>query len=427
MREIIYYQDSFQTERLFIRPFTDDTIAESAVKDIIQDVRREGDSSLVRYAKILDGATIDSLFVTQEEIENSEFYMDKNVKIAIENASRNIAKFHKAQSVPETDIETLPGVRCVLKRVPIERIGLYIPGGTAPLFSTLLMLAIPAKIAGCKEITVFTPPAKDGSVNKNILYSAKVAGIKNIVKAGGAQAIAAMAYGTESIKKCDKIFGPGNRYVSIAKQFVSNTVSVDMFAGPSELMVIADDTANSSFVAADLLSQAEHGKDSQVILLSLSESFAHKCSSEIDKQIQKLSRREETEESLRKSKIVVISSLDEAIKIANKYAPEHLIISVKEPWECADRITSAGSIFIGNFSPESAGDYASGTNHKLPTGGWAKSQGGITTDSFCRTYTIQEISERGLYSLANTIEVMSAAEGLEAHMNAVKIRIGGVE
>ncbi|MDD2491561.1 MAG: histidinol dehydrogenase, partial [Bacteroidales bacterium] len=276
MRETIYYPDNKLISEILIRPFADDPSAEMAVKDIISDIRRGGDNSLVRYAKILDGATIDNLYVSKKEIEDCESFIDNEVKEAINIAAQNIEKFHKAQPLPDTDIETIPGVRCVLKRVPIERVGLYIPGGSAPLFSTVLMLAIPAKIAGCKEIVIFTPPSKEGAVNNLILYSAKVAGVEKIVKAGGAQAIAAMAYGTESITPCNKIFGPGNRYVSIAKQQVSKRVSIDMYAGPSELMVIADETANSKFVASDLLSQAEHGVDSQVILLTTSEEIAIK-------------------------------------------------------------------------------------------------------------------------------------------------------
>jgi histidinol dehydrogenase len=285
------------------------------------------------------------------------------------------------------------------------------------------MLAIPAKIAGCKEIVIFTPPSKEGAVNNLILYSAKVAGVEKIVKAGGAQAIAAMAYGTESITPCNKIFGPGNRYVSIAKQQVSKRVSIDMYAGPSELMIIADETANSKFVASDLLSQAEHGVDSQVILLTTSEEVALKSRGEVYTQIEKLPREKELEGALLKSKIVVLKSIQDAIEIANQYAPEHLIIATKNPWDIADKINSAGSIFIGNYSPESAGDYASGTNHTLPTGGWAKSQGGVTTESFSRTVTIQEISKDGLLRLAPTIEAMAAAEGLEAHKFAVKSRV----
>ena len=423
MRETIYYPDNKLISEILIRPFADDPSAEMAVKDIISDIRRGGDKSLVRYAKILDGATIDNLYVSKKEIEDCELLIDSDVKEAINIAAQNIEKFHKAQPLPETDIETLPGVRCVLKRVPIERVGLYIPGGSAPLFSTVLMLAIPAKIAGCKEVIIFTPPSKDGTVNNLILYSAKVAGVEKIVKAGGAQAIAAMAYGTESITPCNKIFGPGNRYVSIAKQQVSKRVSIDMYAGPSELMVIADETANSKFVASDLLSQAEHGVDSQVILLTTSEEIAIKCRGEIYTQIEKLPRRKELEGALLKSKIVVLKSIQDAIKIANEYAPEHLIIATKNPWDVADKINSAGSIFIGNYSPESAGDYASGTNHTLPTGGWAKSQGGVTTDCFSRTVTIQEITKEGLLTLASTIKTMALAEGLEAHNVAVKTRV----
>lgn len=427
MTEVIYYPNKDQRKSILVRPYAEDFATEAAVKDIINDIKRCGDKSLVRYAKILDGAIIESLYVSKEEIEKSEYSVSLEVREALRKAAENISKFHIAQELPIVDVSISDGVRCVLKRIPIDRVGLYIPGGTAPLFSTVLMLAIPAKIAGCEDITIFTPPSKDGSVNKEILYSAKLAGVEKIVKAGGAQAIAAMAYGTETIAPCNKIFGPGNRYVSVAKQIVSKDVSIDMFAGPSELMVIADESANSSFIAADLLSQAEHGVDSQVFLVSTSEALANSCKTEILNQINNLPRRAELEGALLRSKIIVVKSLNNAVDIANEYAPEHLIIATKEPWSIADTIKSAGSVFIGNYSPESAGDYASGTNHTLPTGGWAKSQGGVTVDSFCRTMTIQELTKSGLRNLAPTIEAMAIAEGLEAHKNAVKIRLEGID
>lgn len=423
MTEIIYYPDLELRKRILARPFADDSATESAVNEIVRDVKRGGDKSLLRYAKILDGVALESLYVSKEEIENSEFLVSSEVKEAITNAAINISKFHKAQIAQDTDIETSPGVRCILRRSAIDRVGLYIPGGTAPLFSTLLMLAIPAKIAGCKDITIFTPPSKDGSVNNLILYSAKVVGVNKIIKAGGAQAIAAMAYGTESIVPCNKIFGPGNRYVSIAKQIVSKDVSIDMFAGPSELMVIADNSANSSFIAADLLSQAEHGGDSQVFLISTSEDLAIKCREEVINQLENLPRKRELEGALLKSRIIVVRSIMDAVEIANVYAPEHLIVAAENPWEIVNNVYSAGSIFIGNYSPESAGDYASGTNHTLPTGGWARSKGGVTTDSFCRSFTIQEITKIGLQGLSDTIQTMAKSEGLDAHANAVKIRM----
>ena len=423
MTEIIYYPDLELRKRILARPFADDSATESAVNEIVRDVKRGGDKSLLRYAKILDGVALESLYVSKEEIENSEFLVSSEVKEAITNAAINISKFHKAQIAQDTDIETSPGVRCILRRSAIDRVGLYIPGGTAPLFSTLLMLAIPAKIVGCKDITIFTPPSKDGSVNNLILYSAKVVGVNKIIKAGGAQAIAAMAYGTESIVPCNKIFGPGNRYVSIAKQIVSKDVSIDMFAGPSELMVIADNTANSSFIAADLLSQAEHGGDSQVFLISTSEDLAVKCREEVINQLENLPRKRELEGALLKSRIIVVRSIMDAVEIANVYAPEHLIVAAENPWEIVNNVYSAGSIFIGNYSPESAGDYASGTNHTLPTGGWARSKGGVTKDSFCRSFTIQEITKIGLQGLSDTIQTMAKSEGLDAHANAVKIRM----
>lgn len=423
MTEIIYYPDNNLKKKILSRPFSDDSSVEDAVKDIIADVRRNGDSALFRYARVLDGAKLETLLVSENEINESVQAASAELKSAIAKASENISTFHKAQIVPEVNVETSAGVRCVQRRVPVQKVGLYVPGGSAPLFSTVLMLAIPAKIAGCEEITLFTPPAKDGTINQAILYAAKVAGVDKIVKSGGAQAVAAMAYGTESISPVDKIFGPGNRYVAAAKQLVSSRVSIDMFAGPSEVMIIADDSAVPRFVAADLLSQAEHGPDSQVLLLTTSESLAIKCREEIDRQLAELSRKRELDGALRNSRIVVMENLEQTVDMANEYAPEHLIIVTENPWGIADKIKAAGSVFIGNYSPESAGDYASGTNHTLPTGGWARSQGGISTDSFCRTITYQELTREGLSNLSRTIETMALAEGLEAHCNAVRVRM----
>lgn len=423
MTEIIYYPDNNLKKKILSRPFSDDSSVEDAVKDIIADVRRNGDSALFRYARVLDGAKLETLLVSENEINESVQAASAELKSAIAKASENISTFHKAQIVPEVNVETSAGVRCVQRRVPVQKVGLYVPGGSAPLFSTVLMLAIPAKIAGCEEITLFTPPAKDGTINQAILYAAKAAGVDKIVKSGGAQAVAAMAYGTESISPVDKIFGPGNRYVAAAKQLVSSRVSIDMFAGPSEVMIIADDSAVPRFVAADLLSQAEHGPDSQVLLLTTSESLAIKCREEIDRQLAELSRKRELDGALRNSRIVVMENLEQTVDMANEYAPEHLIIVTENPWGIADKIKAAGSVFIGNYSPESAGDYASGTNHTLPTGGWARSQGGISTDSFCRTITYQELTREGLSNLSRTIETMALAEGLEAHCNAVRVRM----
>lgn len=423
MTEIIYYPDNNLKKKILSRPFSDDSSVEDVVKDIIADVRRNGDSALFRYARVLDGAKLETLLVSENEINESVQAASGELKDAIAKASENISTFHRAQIVPEVNVETSAGVRCVQRRVPVQKVGLYVPGGSAPLFSTVLMLAIPAKIAGCEEITLFTPPAKDGTINQAILYAAKVAGVDKIVKSGGAQAVAAMAYGTESISPVDKIFGPGNRYVAAAKQLVSSRVSIDMFAGPSEVMIIADDSAVPRFVAADLLSQAEHGPDSQVLLLTTSESLAIKCREEIDRQLAELSRKRELDGALRNSRIVVMENLEQAVDMANEYAPEHLIIVTENPWGIADKIKAAGSVFIGNYSPESAGDYASGTNHTLPTGGWARSQGGISTDSFCRTITYQELTREGLSNLSRTIETMALAEGLEAHCKAVRVRM----
>lgn len=423
MTEIIYYPDNNLKKKILSRPFSDDSSVEDAVKDIIADVRRNGDSALFRYARVLDGAKLETLLVSENEINESVQGVSDELKASIAKASENISTFHRAQIVPEVNVETSAGVRCVQRRVPVQKVGLYVPGGSAPLFSTVLMLAIPAKIAGCEEITLFTPPAKDGTINQAILYAAKVAGVDKIVKSGGAQAVAALAYGTESISPVDKIFGPGNRYVAAAKQLVSSRVSIDMFAGPSEVMIIADDSAVPRFVAADLLSQAEHGPDSQVLLLTSSEYLAIKCREEIDRQLAELSRKRELDGALRNSRIVVLENLEQAVEMANEYAPEHLIIVTENPWGIADKIKAAGSVFIGNYSPESAGDYASGTNHTLPTGGWARSQGGISTDSFCRTITYQELTREGLSNLSRTIETMALAEGLEAHCKAVRVRM----
>lgn len=372
---------------------------------------------------MFDKVELSSLLVSEEEIKQGIEQIGQELKTAIETASSNIRKFHESQRFETKVIETSTGVKCWQKSVAIENVGLYIPGGTAPLFSTVLMLAIPANIAGCKEIVLCTPPRKDGTLPPAVLLAAKLAGITKVFKIGGIQAIAAMAYGTESVPKVSKIFGPGNQYVQAAKQLVSiSDVSIDMPAGPSEVAVMADDSAIPAFVAADLLSQAEHGADSQVILVTTSESLIEKVQVEIDNQLRLLPRIDIADKALENSRILLVENEDEMVEMINLYAPEHLIISLKNYSEVAEKIVNAGSIFLGNYTPESAGDYASGTNHTLPTNGWAKSYSGVNLDSFIRKITFQEISKEGIDGLAPIIAQMAEAESLMAHKNAAVIR-----
>ncbi|MHC1779963.1 MAG: histidinol dehydrogenase [Bacteroidales bacterium] len=410
-------------EELTRRVAANSNTVELRVMEIISQVKRYGDSAVLSYSGKFDGVVPDSLILEKEYTESCKELIDEDLKNAIEIAAANIEKFHKAQLPKEIDIETIPGVRCIRRSFPIERVGIYIPGGGAPLFSTVLMLAIPAKIAGCKEVVLFTPPDLYGKVNPVIAYTAARFGVSTIVRAGGAQAIAAMAYGTESIKRVDKIFGPGNQYVTTAKQLVSKDVAIDMAAGPSELMVIADSSANPAFVAADLLSQAEHGLDSQVILLTKEKSIAKSIIDEVNIQKRGLPRKKEIESSLSGSMAIVFKSMADITDFANAYAPEHLIISTEEPWLVSSGIRAAGSIFIGNYSPESMGDYASGTNHTLPTGGWARSASGVGTESFMHQITYQEITEEGLENLGGAVSIMAGNESLNGHKNAVEIRL----
>lgn len=394
------------------------------VEAIVERVAREGDAALFALAEQIDGVSLDSLVVTYEEFAYAESRVSDEVKSAIEVAVKNISAFHQAQLPKELRVITQEGVKCVQRPVAIRRVGLYIPGGTAPLFSTVLMLALPAEIAGCGEIILCTPTDKQGRVAAEVLYAARRCGVTNVYKAGGAQAIAAMAYGTESIPKVDKIFGPGNRYVTMAKQMVAaRNTAIDMPAGPSEVMVLADASANPTFVAADMLSQAEHGRDSQAIVVCDSVALAESVAAEVERQRVLLSRADYVAESLANSRAIVFDSRDDMVAFANEYAAEHLIVSMASAWDVVDKITAAGSIFIGNFSPESAGDYASGTNHTLPTSGWAHSCSGVNIDSFVRKITIQELSKSGIEALAPTIIAMAEAEGLEAHAAAVKVRI----
>ena len=402
----------------------DNSLIAERVQAIVDRVAREGDAALKALAKDIDGVELDSLKVSDEEFVEAAEKVSPEVKAAIEVARKNISAFHTAQLPREVRVETQPGVVCIQRPVAIRRVGLYIPGGTAPLFSTVLMLALPAKIAGCEEVVLCTPTNKEGKVAAEVLYAAQQCGVTSVYKVGGAQAVAAMAYGTESVSKVDKIFGPGNRYVTLAKQLVSGrNTSIDMPAGPSEVMVMADESADARFVAADLLSQAEHGRDSQAMVVCNSEALAEAVMAEVERQATQLSRGEYIAESLKNSRAVVFANRKEMIDFANAYAAEHLIVSMQDAWSVVDKITAAGSIFVGNYSPESAGDYASGTNHTLPTSGWAHSCSGVNVDSFMRKMTIQELSKEGLQGLSSTIVAMADAEGLEAHAAAVKVRM----
>ena len=402
----------------------DNSLIEERVKAIVERVEREGDAAIRALAQEIDGVELRSLKVEEQEFKQAEAKVSSEVKSAIEVAVKNITSFHTAQLPQEVRVETQPGVVCIQRPVAIERVGLYIPGGTAPLFSTVLMLALPAKIAGCREVVLCTPTNKQGEVAAEVLYAARRCGVTSVFKVGGAQAVAAMAYGTESVPKVGKIFGPGNRYVTLAKQLVSGrNTSIDMPAGPSEVMVMADESASAEFVAADFLSQAEHGKDSQAMVVCSSVAIAEAVKAEVERQAAQLSREEYVSESLRHSRAVVFDEREQMIAFANEYAAEHLIVAMEDAWSVVDKITAAGSVFVGNYSPESAGDYASGTNHTLPTSGWAHSCSGVNIDSFMRKMTIQELTQEGLQALAPTIIAMADAEGLGAHAAAVKVRM----
>ncbi len=406
------------------RPLMDSSGLEVIVKEILQKVRNEGDKALFELTAKFEGAILPALSVPYSVVAESEQMVPAAMKKALETAKANIEKFHSAQLCDEEAIETFPGVRCWRKTVPLERVGLYIPGGNAPLFSTVMMLAIPAKIAGCKEIMICTPPGKGGEVNPLILYAAMISGVTKVFRVGGAQAVAAMAFGTGSIPKADKIFGPGNQYVTKAKELVqSEGIPIDVPAGPSEVLVIADDTADPSFVAADLLAQAEHGVDSQVVLLSTSKELLTAVESEIRTQAELLPRKEIAVKALENSLSVQFSTLEECIDFSNMYAPEHLIITTSDPEILSDKITNAGSVFLGKYSCESAGDYATGTNHTLPTNGFARSYSGVTTDSFMKKISFQELSAEGIRKLGPVIELMAEAELLTGHKNAVTLRL----
>ena len=422
--KILNNPDSNTWEKELARPVHKTKQINKIVKPILRKVKRNGDKALIKFALEYDHVQLESLLVSEKEIKSSENSLSKELKEAIQVAKINIEKFHKAQVSEDLVEEVMPGVVCKRKSMPIQKVGLYIPGGTAPLFSTVLMLGIPAKIAGCKEIVLCTPPDRHGEIHPAILYTADLIGITKIIKAGGAQAIAAMTFGTNTVPKVDKIFGPGNQYVTAAKQMATKYgVAIDMPAGPSEVLVYADKTAVPAFVAADLLSQAEHGVDSQVVLVTNSEKFAQKVIKEIDAQVEELPRKDIAVKALKNSRAVIMKDQIQALELINEYAPEHLIISVENEEEVVNSIYNAGSIFIGNFTPESAGDYASGTNHTLPTYGYARNYSGVSLDSFIKKMTYQKITEEGIKNLGPTIEVMAANELLEAHKNAVTIRL----
>ena len=396
------------------------------VAAILAEVRTGGDAALRRIVRRIEGYLPETFEVTRERRAEAAKAVSPQLKAALEQAKANIEAFHRAQLPAQVEVETMPGVRCVQRAVAIGRAGLYIPGGKAPLFSTVLMLALPARIAGCREVILCTPCGRDGRIAPEILYAADLCGVDRVFALGGAQAVAAMAYGTESIPRVDKIFGPGNRYVTKAKQLVgANDVAVDLPAGPSEVLVLADDEASPAFAAADLLSQAEHGGDSQAVLVCPSVEFARDTQRAVGEQLLQLRRGETIREALRQSRIVVLDSREKMIGFANAYAPEHLIISMRDAWDVAAQITAAGSVFIGPWSPESAGDYASGTNHTLPTGGWARAYSGVNTDSFLRKITYQELSRKGFATLSPTVIAMAEAEGLGAHAAAVRVRMKG--
>ena len=425
---IIKYPKQEEWAEICQRPHLDITQLQATVNTVLSDVRTRGDEAVKEYEERFDHAVLTSLAVTEAEIDEAERLVSEELKAAIVLAHENIHQFHAAQKFEGHKIQTREGVTCWQKSVAIEKVGLYIPGGTAPLFSTVLMLATPAKIAGCREIVLCTPPNREGKVNPAILVAARVAGVSKIFKAGGVQAIGAMAYGTQSVPKVFKIFGPGNQYVMAAKQQVSlGEVAIDMPAGPSEVCVLADETANPAFVAADLLSQAEHGIDSQVLLISTSEDMMQQVQAEVECQLNLLPRKEIAQKALENSRMVLVASADEMMALSNAYAPEHLIIQTKNYDEMAAQVINAGSVFLGQYACESAGDYASGTNHTLPTHGYATAYSGVNLDSYCRKITFQHLSEEGVRQIGHAVELMAGAEQLDAHKNAMSVRLNAIE
>lgn len=418
------YPSPDQWEELVKRPVTDNSALEKPVRRILRKVKEDGDRAVRKFTNEFDGVKLKKLQVTEKEIKTAAALLPDELKAAIRLAKENIERFHQSQREAITVTETMPGIRCWRQSLPIEKAGLYIPGGTAPLFSTVLMLAVPASLAGCKEIILCTPPGKDGSVHPAILFTAALCGITQVFKAGGVQAIGAMAYGTESIPRVFKLFGPGNQYVTLAKQLVQQDgVAIDMPAGPSEVLVIADASAHPAFVASDLLSQAEHGADSQVILLTPSAALAGEVEKEVEKQLNQLPRKAIAEKALANSRTILLNNMQEAVAFSNFYAPEHLILACDDAESIAQQVTAAGSVFIGHYSPESAGDYASGTNHTLPTNGYAAMYSGVSLDSFMKKITFQQLSQEGLQRIGDSVMTMAAAEGLDAHKNAIAIRL----
>ncbi|MFT4610821.1 MAG: histidinol dehydrogenase [Glaciecola sp.] len=401
---------------------------ENTVTEIFNDVKRQGDKAVSKYTALFDGAQLKTVVVSKEEVTNAVSMVSEELKEAIQIAKKNIETFHAAQKTERVSVQTSKGVDCWQEKRPIQKVGLYIPGGTAPLFSTVLMLTVPANIAGCNEIVLCSPPNKEGKIANEILYTAQLCGVTKIIKVGGIQAIAGLTFGTETIPQVYKIFGPGNQYVTVAKQLATKYgVAIDMPAGPSELLVVADDTANASYVASDLLSQAEHGDDSQVILVSTSRQLIDDVSFEVDKQIKRLPRQGMAQKAIDNSKLIYVENDDIALDMINDYAPEHFIVCTKNENFYVDNIANAGSVFIGNYTPESAGDYASGTNHTLPTNGFCKAYSGVNLDSFTKSITFQKISKEGLLNIGHTIELMAEAEGLQAHKNAVTLRLNDLK
>ena len=411
-------------ESILQRPTSNYAELDAIVSQIFKEVQTKGDDALSKYTSLFDGIILENILVSEEEIEFASNEVSEELKLAINLAKANIEKFHFAQKSEKIEVETLEGVLCWQEKRPIQKIGLYIPGGTAPLFSTVLMLAIPAKIANCREIIICSPPNKKGKIHPAILYTAKLCGITKIYKVGGIQAIAALTFGTATVPKVYKIFGPGNQFVTVAKQKATQFgIAIDMPAGPSELLIVADESANSSFISSDLLSQAEHGTDSQVILVTTSKKILYEVEAELQKQIENLPRKEIAEKAIANSKLIYVENDILAVALINEYGPEHLIICCKNESFFVDSIENAGSVFIGNFTPESAGDYASGTNHTLPTNGFAKNYSGVNLDSFQKAMTFQKISEKGIQNIGNAIEIMAEAEGLQAHKMAVSLRL----
>ncbi|PWT74993.1 MAG: histidinol dehydrogenase [Bacteroidetes bacterium] len=422
--KIIRFPDKKDWQDLLKRPSADVDVLEKKVLQILEEVKTKGDQALKDFSLKFDRVDLDSFLVTEEEWKTAGSFLTDDLKLSIRQAAENIELFHRSQIPAEERVETMPGVICWRKTVGIEKVGLYIPGGSAPLFSTILMLGIPARIAGCREILLCTPPDTKGKIHPAILYAASLAGIHKAFKVGGAQAIAAMAFGTGSVPRVDKIFGPGNQYVTCAKQLIQKSgVAIDMPAGPSEVAIYADDSANPAFVAADLLSQAEHGSDSQVLFVTTSEALLNPVCNLLDEQIEKLSRKGIAAAALKNSHAVLVADEDIAMELLNQYAPEHLILATSDPGKQAAKVINAGSVFLGHFSPESAGDYASGTNHTLPTNGYARSYSGVSVDSFVRKITFQELTRDGLKAISKTVITMAEAEGLSAHAQAVKVRL----